>query len=98
MKKFEEPVHQRFARSAENIAIVSESVAEDPNVYIPRCFLELGLSYGILWCIVHLGLHLHPYKVQITRRLKPADHSQCHRYVNWVLEQQAVGGNFSNKN
>ena len=25
-------VHHRFARSAENIAIVSESVAEDPNV------------------------------------------------------------------
>ena len=44
MKKFEEtgvvtnierPVHHRFARSAENIAIISESVAEDPNVSIP---------------------------------------------------------------
>ena len=29
--------------------------------------------------------------------LKPADHSQCRRYVEWVLEQQAVGGNLSNK-
>ena len=43
MKKFEEagvvtnidrPVHHRFARSAENIVIVSESIAEDPNVSI----------------------------------------------------------------
>ena len=41
VKKFEEtgvitnsekPVHNRFARSAEKIAIVSESVAEDLNV------------------------------------------------------------------
>ena len=27
----ERPVHHRFARSAENIAIVSKSIAEDPN-------------------------------------------------------------------
>ena len=33
-------------RSAENIAIVSESVAEDPYVPIPRRSQELGLSYG----------------------------------------------------
>ena len=45
MKKFEEtglvtnierPVYHRFARSAEHIAIVSESVADDPNVSIPH--------------------------------------------------------------
>ena len=45
MKKFEEAgvvtnierlVHHRFFRSAENIAIVSESVAEEPNLLIPR--------------------------------------------------------------
>ena len=35
-----------FARSAENIAIVSESIAEDPNVLIPRRSQELGLSYA----------------------------------------------------
>ena len=45
MKKFEEigvitsierPAHHRFARSAENTAIVNERVAEEPNVLIPR--------------------------------------------------------------
>ena len=50
MKKFEEtgmvtnikrPVHHRFF---ENTAIVSESVAEDPNVSIPRRSRVLGLS------------------------------------------------------
>ena len=35
----------RFARSAENIAIVSESNAEDPNVLIHRRSHELGLVY-----------------------------------------------------
>ena len=46
----ERPVHHRFACSAENIAIVSESIAEDPNMSILRFYQELGLSYGTL-CI-----------------------------------------------
>ena len=37
----ERPVHHCFARSAENIVIVSESVAEDPNVSIARRSQEL---------------------------------------------------------
>ena len=57
VKKFEEteaitnivrPVHHRFARSVENIAAVSESVGEDPNVSISCRSQELGLSYGTL--------------------------------------------------
>ena len=44
-----------------------------------------------------MDLHLHPYTVQLTKQLKSADHSQRRRYVEWVLEQQAVDGNFSNK-
>ena len=47
-------VHQRFARSAEKIAIVIESVVDDPNVSIPRRSQELGLSFGTLWHILHL--------------------------------------------
>ena len=83
-------MHYRFFRSAENIAIVSESVAKNPNVSIHCRSQELGR-------ILHLDLHLHPYKVQVTQQLKPADHSQCRRYVGCVLEQQAVNGNFSNR-
>ena len=46
---------------------------------------------------MHLDPHLYPYKVQLTQQLKPADHSQRRRYVEWLLEQQAVNRNFSNK-
>ena len=84
----ERPVHYRFAHSAENIAVVSGSVAEDSNVPIPRRSQEL-------WHILNLYLHIHPFKVHLTQQLKPADHSQRRRYVEWVLEQQDV--NFSNK-
>ena len=63
----ERPVDHRFARSAENIAIVSENDTVDPNVSLPR------RSYVLM---LHLDLHLHPYKVQLTQQLKPADHSQ----------------------
>ena len=57
VKKFEEtgvvtnikrPVHYRFARSSDNITIVSESVAEEPKMSTPLRSQELGLSYGIL--------------------------------------------------
>ena len=34
-------------------AIVSKSVAEDPNVSIPCRAQELELSYGTLWRILH---------------------------------------------
>ena len=78
-------VHHRFTRSAENIAIVCESIAEDPNVAISRRSQELGLSYGTLWSILHLDLHLHPYKIQLMQQLKPADNSR--RHVECVLEQ-----------
>ena len=91
------PVHHRFACSAENIDIASESVAEDPNVSISRLSQELWLSYSTLQLILHLNLHLYPYKVQLTQQLKPFDHSQRRRFVEWVLEQQEVEGNFSNK-
>ena len=93
----ERPAHHRFARSAKNFAIVSESVAEVPNMLIPRRSNELGLSYGTLWRILHLNLHLHPYKVQLTQQLKSAYHSQHRRHLEWVLVQQMVDGNFSKK-
>ena len=103
LKKFEEtgvvvnierPVYHRFARSA----FVSESVAENPNVLISRRSRKFGLSYGILWRTLHLHLHLHPHKVQLMQQLKPANHSQFRRCVEWLLEHQTtVGGNFSNK-
>ena len=44
----ERPVHYSLARFAENIAIVSESVAEDPNFSIPSRSQELELSHGTL--------------------------------------------------
>ena len=84
-------MHHRFARSVENIAIVSESVAKEPNVLNPRRSQESNLPYGKLWRILHLVLHLHPCKV------RPADHSQRRIYLEWVLEQQAVDGNFRTK-
>ena len=60
----ERPMHHRFTRSDENIAIVSENVAKHPNVSIPRRSQELGLSCDTLWHILHLDLH--SYEVQLT--------------------------------
>ena len=93
----EKPLPHCFAHSAENIAIVNESVAEDLKVFIPRHSQELESSCGTLRRILHLNLHQHPYKVQLTQQLKLVHHSQRRKYVEWVLDQQAMDGNFSNK-
>ena len=75
---------------AGNIAIVSKSVAEDPNVSIPRHFQELGLPYGTLWRILHLDLHPYPYKVsQLTDYNIVEPWNRCLNNVTF--------GNFSNK-
>ena len=39
----ERPLHYHYGRSTANIAIVSESVAENSNVLIPHHCQELGL-------------------------------------------------------
>ena len=70
----EKPVHHFFACSAENIAIISENVTEEPNVSVPR--RSQGLCH-----ILQLNLNPHPYKVQLTQQLKPADHPQHRKYV-----------------
>lgn len=58
MKKIEEigtvtdivrSVHYRNVRSAENIAVVAQSVEEDPNSSISRRAHHLGLCYVPLW-------------------------------------------------
>ena len=46
---------------------------------------------------MHLDPHPNLYKIQLTQQLKPGEHSQRRRYLQWVLEQEAVDGNFSNK-
>ena len=55
-------MHHRFTRYAKNFAIVIENFTKDPNVSIPRRPQGLGLTYGT-WCILHLDLPIHPYKV-----------------------------------
>lgn len=91
------PVRTRSARSAENIAAVAESVAENPGLSIPRRSQQLGISKTSLHRILHKDLSLHAYKVQLTQELKPADHAQRRTFVDWVLEMQAGDNDFFRK-
>ena len=85
----ERPMHHRFARSAENIAIVGESVAEDLNVSISQ---ELGVSYGLLWRILHSELHLYPYKVQLKQQLKPSAMNHISHAVGMLINKIVLFG------
>ena len=37
--------------------------------------------------ILTVDLKLHPYKIKLTQRLKPADHEMRRRFVNWSLQK-----------
>lgn len=87
----------RTSRSAENIAAVSDSVIECPKTSIRRRSLELGISRSTMQRILTNDMHLHPFKIQLTQELKPNDHLKRRVFVDWVLENQQVDGDFVKK-
>ena len=87
VKDRERHQYARAGRSDENIATVSDSVAEDPNMSISRRSQQLGLSESTVWRIMHKDLALKAYKIQLTQELKPQDHSMRRNFANWILEQ-----------
>jgi len=106
IKKFEEtgsimdsklPVRHCTSRSLDNIAAVSESVAQSPGTSIRHRSQQLDIPRSTMQRIFTKDLHLLVYKIQLTQELKPTDHVQHREFVNWVLENQKVDGNFSKK-
>jgi hypothetical protein len=91
------PVRHRTGRSLDNIAAVSESVAESAGTSLSQRSQQLGIPRSTMQRILMKDLHLHAYKIQLTQELKPTDHVQRREFVNWVLENQNVDGNFSMK-
>lgn len=91
------PVRQRSGRSAENIAVVEASIANDPNQSIPRRSQELGISQATLWRILRKDLGLHPYKIKLTQELKPLDHMKRRTFSDWALEMFAENNDFHRK-
>ena len=87
------PVHARTARTAENIAAVRDSVAEEPSTSTRRRAQQLHLSRSSLMNIMHKDLHLHAYKVQLAQELKPLDHSKRRQWSEWwqtIFEENHV--------
>jgi transposase len=83
IKKFEEtgsimasklPVRHRTGRSLDNIAAVSEIVAEIPGTSIRHRSQQLDVPRNTMQRILTKDLHLHVYKIQLKQELKPTDH------------------------
>lgn len=91
------PVHARPVRSAENISVVRDSVAEEPSTSTRRRAQQLNISRTSLMRILNKDLNLHAYKVQLTQELKPTDHFKRRQYAEWLVEQTEVNGDFTKK-
>ncbi|XP_075157741.1 uncharacterized protein LOC142231007 [Haematobia irritans] len=79
----------RTVRTEENIASVSESVAEDREMSIRRRSQQLGLCYSTTWKILRKDLGVKPYKIQLVQELKPNDLPQRRIFSEWALEKLA---------
>jgi len=69
-------VRHRTGRSLDNIAAVSESVAESPGTSIRHLSQQLDIPRSTMQRILKKDLHLHACKIQLTQELKPIDHVQ----------------------
>ena len=53
------------------------------------------MSRTSLQRILTVDLKLHPYKIELTLRLKPVDHEMRRRFVNWSLQKLDENPEFS---
>jgi hypothetical protein len=76
IKKFEEtgsimdsklPVCHRTGQSLDNIAAVSESVAESPGAFLHHCSQQLDILRSTMQRIFAKDLRLHAYKIHLTQ-------------------------------
>lgn len=87
----------RSARSEENIAAVSASVADSPSTSIRHRGQELGIARSSLHRILRIDLHLHPYKIQLRQFIDADDHKDRRTFANWALERLDADPNFFRK-
>ncbi|CAH1991124.1 unnamed protein product [Acanthoscelides obtectus] len=87
----------RSVRTPENIAVVKESVRDDPKQSTTRRSQELGISRTSLLRILHKDLTVHAYKIQLTQELRRADHISRRTFSDWLLEHRQIDANFSSK-
>jgi hypothetical protein len=79
------PMRHRTGQSHDNIAAVSESVAESPGTSIHHHSQQLDIPRSTMQQSLIKDLRLHAYKIQLMQELKPTDHVQRREFVNWVL-------------
>ena len=63
---------QRSVCTAKNVALVEDSIAENPDTSTRRRATQIGLSRRSLQRILR-ELHLFPYKTQMVQALQPTD-------------------------
>jgi hypothetical protein len=107
IKKFEEtgsimdgklPVRYCTGRSLYSIAALSESVAESPGTLLRHRSQQLDIPRSTMQRILMKDLQMHTYKIQLMQELKPTDHVHHREFVNWMLENQKVDGQFFEEN
>lgn len=84
----------RSGRSNENIELVRADVQAEPKTSTRRRAAQLGLSERTLRRILHLDLHMYPYKIQTVFKLRPIDIQRRLQYAQIVTNLVEAEPNF----
>lgn len=78
-----------FIKAEDNVSRVEINFPE--NGHLSQ---QLDIFRSSLQGITDNGLHLNSYKIQLTQKLKPTDHSQSQQFVKWFVEQYEADHHF----
>lgn len=80
-----------------NIKAIRETVAESPRTSSRRRYQTLDILKSSLQPILTKDMRLQFYKVELTQALKASDHAKRKEFAEWIMEQQKMAADFSNK-
>jgi len=87
----------RPIRSTENIAVVAQSVLEQPSTSTGHRSQNLNISRTSLRRILNKDFSMKPYKVQLVQELKPHDHPMRFRFAQWAEQRLVENEHFYRK-
>ena len=84
-------------RSAENIAVVTQSVLEHPSTSTHHHSQELNIPRTFLRRILHKDFGMKACKVQRVQEVKPHDHPMRFRFAQWAEDRFVEDKHFYQK-
>ena len=79
-------------RTPEKVAEVQQKMLQSPTKSTRRLSQETTISHRSCRRILHLDLHMHPYRVSVVHALQPPDAPQRRQFCEWLFNEITMNG------